>query len=102
MPKDTRKTLMERAADFMDLPADTVAGLPRIEIIACKQFYLSNHKGLLHYDDNEIAINGGKVVVRIKGNNLVIKAMDIGDLMLEGVIFGIEFEYLGVAHAESS
>ena len=93
MPKQPQKrTLLERAADMMDLPADTVAGVPRMEILGNKQFYLSNHKGLLTYDDDLIAINCGKVIVRVRGQNLGIKAMNVEDIMVEGVILSVEFE----------
>ena len=93
MPKqDKKKSLLERAADMMDLPADTIAGVPRMEIIGNREFYLSNHKGLLAYEDDLIAINGGKVIVRVRGQGLNIKAMNVGDLMVDGTITSIEFE----------
>jgi len=76
----------------MDLPADTVAGVPRMEMVGNQQFYISNHKGLLMYENNEVAINCGKTIVRVRGHGLTIKAMNIEDLMVEGGIVAIEFE----------
>jgi sporulation protein YqfC len=91
--KTKKPTLLERAADLMDLPADTVAGMPRIEIIGCRQFFLSNHKGVMEYEADCIAINGGRVIVRVRGEGMEIKSMSAGDMLIEGTIFGIEFAY---------
>jgi len=94
MAKQPQKpSFLERLATRLDLPGDIMAGLPRIEIVGCRQLYLSNHKGLLAYENDFIAVNGGKVVVKIRGDGLIIRAMQVDDLMLEGTIFGIEFEY---------
>ena len=91
-PKKAEKpTLMERAAAAMNLPGDIAAGLPRIEIIGNRQFILSNHKGLLEYGDARVDINGGRVVVRVVGQDLVIKMMSAGELMIEGQLLGVEF-----------
>ena len=87
-----KKTLLERAADMMDLPADTVAGIPYMELIGNNKFYLSNHKGLLVYESDEIVVNCGKLIVRIRGDDLNIKVMNVSDLMVEGAVTSIEFE----------
>ena len=86
-----KKSLMERAADAMDLPPDVIAGLPRLEITGCRRILMENHKGILEYGDQEIDINGGQVVVRIKGRDLELRAMNVSELSLEGLIFSIEF-----------
>ena len=86
-----KRGLLERAADALDLPADVIAGLPRLEIAGCRRLLMENHKGILEYGDEEIDINGGQVVVRIKGRGLELRAMNANDLSLEGLIFSVEF-----------
>lgn len=88
-----KKTVLERMADSFDLPSDIVAGLPRVEITGCRQIYVENHQGLLGYDPSEVSINGGSVVLRIKGDGLQMRAMRQGQLKLEGQLFSIEFLY---------
>ena len=93
LPNNNRRSLLARAAEAMDLPGDALAGLPRIEVVGDQHFYLSNHKGLLEYECDRIAVNGGRVVVRICGDKLVIKAMNADELVIGGRIKQIEFVY---------
>jgi sporulation protein YqfC len=91
--KKHKPTLLERAAAAMDLPGDVAAGLPKIEIIGSRQFSLCNHKGLLEYSETCIDINGGRVIIRVNGQDMAIKMMSARELLIEGELFGIEFIY---------
>ena len=88
-----KKGLLEKAADLFDLPPDIVAGVPRVEITGGRQLYVENHRGLLGYEQDEVSINGGEVVLRIKGEGLRVNAMRLGQLKLEGTISSVEFIY---------
>lgn len=83
--------LLERAADVFDLPGDIIAGLPRIQIVGCNELLMENHKGILEYGEDKIDINGGKVMVRIRGNKLELRAMSSRELLIAGHILNIEF-----------
>lgn len=91
--KAPKKSLWEKTADLLDLPADVVAGLPRVEILGCRQMLMENHKGILEYGDKAIDINGGQVVVKVRGDHLELRAMNASALSLEGVIFSVEFVF---------
>ncbi len=84
---------LERASRFLDLPADILAGLPRIQIIGCREILVENHKGILLYGETDIHINGGDVVLKLHGEGLSILAMNTTDLLIRGQIFGIDFVY---------
>jgi len=88
-----KRGLLERAAHVLDLPADVIAKLPRLEIAGCRQLLMENHKGILEYGDEAIDINGGQVVVRIKGKGLELRAMNANELSLEGLIYSVEFVF---------
>ena len=47
--------LLESVAELFDLPADVVAGLPRLELVGNRQLYLEGHSGLLSYGAERIA-----------------------------------------------
>ena len=47
--KPRRTGLLERAAQAFDLPADTLTGLPRIELVGDRELRMENHKGILAY-----------------------------------------------------
>ena len=41
--------MLGAVAELFDLPADVVAGLPRLEMVGNRQLYLEHHTGLLSY-----------------------------------------------------
>ncbi len=88
-----KKNLWERAADALDLPADVIAGLPRLEILGCRRLLVENHKGILEYGDEEIDLNGGQVIIKVKGKGLSLRSMNATELSLDGLIFSVEFVF---------
>ncbi|GHV33300.1 sporulation protein YqfC [Clostridia bacterium] len=82
----------EHAARLLSLPADIVAGLPRVQIVGCREILVENHKGVLLCEPNAIDI-GGDVIIKLRGEGLVIAAMNAADLLVRGQIFSVEFEY---------
>ena len=88
-----RKKLLERAAEYLDLPGELM-GEARITITGCRRVTVENHRGLLAYDSNEAAINGGKLIVRIKGDGLNIRGMNREEVAVDGVITALDFDFL--------
>ena len=68
--KQRRPSLMERTAKLFDLPADALAGLPRLELVGDGELRLENHKGILAYGREEIHVSGGGWVIKIAGEGL--------------------------------
>ena len=69
-----------------------MAGLPRLELVGRRQLRMENHKGILAYGSQEIHISGGRLVVKVRGDGLELKAMNAGELLITGDIAGIELE----------
>lgn len=85
-------TFLERLAERLDLPAEAVAGVPRVTVTGRERVLVENHKGLLSYTDTEVEVNGRAVRVRIRGDGLLLRAMDREMLLVTGTIFGIDVE----------
>lgn len=85
--------ILQKAAERLSLPADVVAGAPRVEIIGCRQVFIENHRGVLEYGNELIDVNGGKVTVRIQGDELSLKAMNKNELLIGGNILSVSFKY---------
>ena len=88
--KRRRGSLLEKTAAALDLPWDVVAGLPRVELIGRSEMRMENHKGILSYGSQEIHISGGKLVVRVRGEDLELRAMNARELLITGTILGVE------------
>lgn len=78
-------------AELFDLPADIVAGLPRLEMVGGRQLYLEHHTGLLAYTEEQIDANTSAGVLRVKGERLTLMAMTAGELRIGGEIRSVEW-----------
>ena len=85
-----REGLLERTAQALDLPADAVAGLPRVELVGDKELRMENHRGILAYGDREIHVSGGPFVVKVTGEGLELRAMTGLELLITGRIAGVQ------------
>ena len=83
--------VLETVAELFDLPADIVAGLPRLEMVGSRQLYLEHHTGLLAYTENQIDANTSAGVLRIRGERLTLMAMTAGELRVGGRIDSVEW-----------
>lgn len=92
MEKTKRENkVLSGAAELFDLPADLVAGLPHVEVLGNRQFYMEHHKGILSYSGEEIDINGDKLIIRVYGRDLELVSMTGEALRIRGAIDRVEW-----------
>lgn len=84
--------ILEKTAQSLDLPGDVVAGLPRMELVGSGEFWMEGHRGILSYGDREILISGGRLVVRLRGEELELRSMNANTMCISGRIAGLELE----------
>lgn len=89
--RDRDGGVLAAAAELFDLPADVVAGLPRLEMVGSRQLYLEHHAGLLSYTEEQIDANTSAGVLRIRGERLNLMAMTAGELRVGGRIASVEW-----------
>ena len=85
-----KERLLERTAEALELPGDVVAGLPRVELTGDRELRMENHRGILAYGSDEIQIAGGRLVVKVRGENLELRAMNAGELLITGALRGVD------------
>ena len=88
--KGRKEGLLERTAEVFDLPGDVVAGLPRVELLGDRQLRMENHRGILAYGEEEIHVSGGKLIVKVRGRGLALRAMNASELLITGEIAGVD------------
>lgn len=88
--------VLESVAELFDLPADVVAGLPRLELVGDRQLYLEHHTGILSYSDTRIDANTVGGVLRVSGEGLTLLAMTAGELRIGGRIQAVAWVEGGV------
>lgn len=84
--KPRRYEFLERTAEALDLPADALAGLPRLELVGDGELRVENHKGILAYGREEIHVSGGVYLIKIAGQDLELRAMTGLELLITGKI----------------
>ena len=87
--KPRRLGFLERAAEVFDLPADAVAGGPRLELVGDRELRVENHKGILAYGREEIHISGGVYIIKVVGQELELRAMTGLELLITGKVLQI-------------
>ena len=86
-----KEGLLLRASRLFDLPADALAGAPRVEMIGDGELRMGPHRGILAYGPEEIHISGGSLVVVVRGGGLELRAMTPEALLVTGTITAVEF-----------
>ena len=75
----------------LDLPQDLFLGLPNICLSGNKEFYTSNHQGILSYDETEVHVLVKDFQIQIKGKGQQIFSYSRDELTIRGFIRSIEF-----------
>ena len=88
--KPRRRGPAERVAQLFGLPADAVAGMPRLELVGDGR--VERHRGILAYDPAEIHIGAGRLTIRVRGTGLELRAMTRQELTVTGRIVSVELE----------
>ena len=86
-----RKGVLAGAAELFDLPADVVAGLPHVEVVGNREYYMKNHRGIPSCGGEETAVKAEKAVVRIHGRGLELVSMTGEALRVRGTIERVEW-----------
>lgn len=89
--RDKEGGVLSTVAELFDLPADVVAGLPRLELIGSRQLYLEHHTGILAYSQEQVDANTSAGVLRVRGSELTLLAMTAGELRIGGHIDAVEW-----------
>lgn len=75
----------------LDLPKDIFMGLPNISLCGNREVYISNHRGILSYGQEEMVILVKDYQLVFKGKNLTVSSYSRDDLTIHGYIFSMEF-----------
>jgi sporulation protein YqfC len=88
----TKKSIIDRAVDAFDLPGEVLAGLPKLTITGNRRIHIECHKGIVEYDGSLIAVNGGAILVKVRGEELEIVSMSAEEILIKGLVATVEFE----------
>ena len=85
------KRVLNEAAELFDLPMDLLSGLAHVEVMGNRQFFMENHRGILSYSEDEIAVSAEGLIVRVFGKKLELVSMSADALRIRGEINRVEW-----------
>lgn len=83
--------VLTKASMKLELPADILAGIPRIEILGNNQFSIEPHRGLYEYSNKRISVSSNIGTIVVSGDGIRIKCMNASRVTIEGEINMIHF-----------
>ena len=86
LPVQRKERLREKTLRILDLPADAAGAVPSLAMTGDRDLYLTSYRGILAYGREEIHVDGGGWILRIRGSGLEILAMRVGELRVTGWI----------------
>ena len=85
------ESIIDSITRNLDLPQDALSGYAHIEISGNREAIIEGCQGVLEYNDNLIALNTGRLTVRICGCGLTIVSMQNGQAIIKGTITGVDY-----------
>ena len=86
-----RDRIMASVSTALDLPRDAVSGYAHIEMNGNREIIVEGCQGVIEYGDSVIALNPGRLTVRICGCELSLISMQGGQAIIKGIITGVEY-----------
>lgn len=77
---------IKELADICGLPFGEIIKDTKVIALGMKVLYISNYKKIISYSTTKIDLKVKKDVIHISGENLIIKQMDKGELIVLGKI----------------
>ncbi len=87
-----RRKITETIIESLELPQDLFEGMPNILLTGNRKLYISNHRGILAYEKDEIIILAKAVQIKVQGEELVIESYSKDELVIRGYISFVGME----------
>lgn len=84
--------VLETLTKRLELPGELLSGVPRLTLTGSDSVLVENHGELLSYTDELLELGCGRLRLRIRGEGLLLRAMDGEQLLVTGRIFGVEVD----------
>lgn len=81
-----RGNWMRKLAEGMELPAESMPGLPLVEIAGDRRVLVENHGGVCQYGPEQICVRVKYGIVSVRGRGLEIAKLSREQLVISGRI----------------
>jgi len=89
--RESKEKIVDRIADFLEMPEELVKDNTKITLINNKYLYLEGKNQIIDYYDHYIKIKTKKVIITLDGRNMEIKEISENELVIEGEIINLSY-----------
>ncbi|HHT63290.1 MAG: sporulation protein YqfC [Bacillota bacterium] len=93
--KKQRAKFKSAFVNILEIPPDIALNLPRITMLGNLQLNIENHKGITEYSDSRIRIMVTRGYLDIGGNSLVLRSVQLDEIVINGEINEIKITITG-------
>jgi sporulation protein YqfC len=79
-----------RVAHWLDVPDDVLLQVPRVELVGGLQARITNHRGLVRFDQNRVSVRLPHGRLELGGDALVVGWIDRESVLITGHIATLE------------
>ena len=90
--KRISNNLKKRFTELSDLPQELITNYSRMVLLGDKEFLIENYSGIIEYEMHKIRLRSASGIIQVLGDNLTINELDNEELLVKGIIRGIEIE----------
>ena len=87
-----RIRLGKRIVEAMDIPQEALLDVPKITLAGRGHMLIENHRGVFEYHNETVRLHTVEGLLRIAGNELVLKDLSENLLYISGEIRLVEYE----------
>ena len=89
--KHQKKQTVANFIDALELPKDVLLGIPNMELNANRELFISNHRGILSYNQELIEILAKDIHIQVSGKELSIESYSAEEIVITGYLEELRF-----------
>lgn len=89
--KESKEKMVDRIADFLEMPEELVGDNTKITLIDNKYLYLEGKNQIIDYYDHYIKIKTKRTTLTLDGKKMEIKEINDNELVIEGEMLNISY-----------
>ncbi len=86
-----RKALLMNLAERLELPEEAVSGATKLSVTGGKRILIENHRGILEYGSERIAVRTDSGTLILSGTELHLLGMNEQELLFGGRLQNVEW-----------
>ena len=90
--KPRRRRLARRWLEYLDIPVETLPGVPKVTLLGRETVLIENHKGVLEYNAGCVRLITALGVIGVRGDELELKELGSELVTVTGTINSLSYE----------